>query len=311
MRSTLLIIALCTACYSPAYEDCLVTCATSQTCPSGLTCVSGHCVADETVSCTVTLPSGPWSSPTAVLFGGMPTTLHDDPTLTEDMLEIWVHSLDSSSDIYTARRGRVTDPWPALVKVDEISANSEISPEVSSDGLTMYFARSPTNEYNIQETMRPSRSAQWAIGSRVDSLNTTSYEGSSAVSHDGLTIVLASARAGSSDIYITTRASLAGVWPMPAAVPALAKPTFGEDCPFLLSDNLTIYFAANFGNTNTDLYKSTRPPGGAFGNPVAITELNTPGDEYDPWVSPDGRTIYFGRNSTGVSQIMTATRGPE
>jgi len=50
-----------------------------------------------------------------------------------------------------------------------------------------------------------------------------------------------------------------------------------------------------------------------FGPPQPITELNSPGYDGEPWVSPDGKTIYFTRAINGVLTLMYAAlyAGPD
>ncbi len=41
-----------------------------------------------------------------------------------------------------------------------------------------------------------------------------------------------------------------------------------------------------------------------------LDDLNTAGDERDPWLSPDGHTLYFTSDRSGVLQIYTAQVAP-
>ncbi|HVZ34785.1 MAG TPA: hypothetical protein VG963_20300, partial [Polyangiaceae bacterium] len=45
-----------------------------------------------------------------------------------------------------------------------------------------------------------------------------------------------------------------------------------------------------------------------FGNVVALSSLNTPDLDYQPWLSPDELTIYFASGPAGSSDIFRATR---
>ena len=62
MKATLLALALCTACYSPTFRDCEVTCASSQVCPNDYVCKAGYCVSDLANSC-IDAPPGAFGGP--------------------------------------------------------------------------------------------------------------------------------------------------------------------------------------------------------------------------------------------------------
>jgi hypothetical protein len=41
-----------------------------------------------------------------------------------------------------------------------------------------------------------------------------------------------------------------------------------------------------------------------------LDDLNTPGDERDPWLTPDGKTLYFTSDRDGFLSIYTAAVKP-
>ncbi|HXB41284.1 MAG TPA: hypothetical protein VNZ49_12130 [Bacteroidia bacterium] len=74
-------------------------------------------------------------------------------------------------------------------------------------------------------------------------------------------------------------------------------------------------FYASYGSkdaSNLDLYKSTAIAAGNFGPSQSLgTEINTPFDENYPYISKDGKTLYFsskGNNSMGGYDIFKCTR---
>jgi hypothetical protein len=99
---------------------------------------------------------------------------------------------------------------------------------------------------------------------------------------------------------------------------------------FLSDDGLTMFFssapvlapadaggsAADAGKTDggvasSDLFVAWRLSTSA---PFLITQplddLNTAADERDPWLSPDGKTLYFTSDRGGVLSIYTAAVAP-
>jgi hypothetical protein len=311
VRATVLVIAL-GACYSPSYRDCEVLCTLSQACPSGLACNGVHCVSDLAMACTgdggpmlADAVTGSWNIPTTVFApGGTPI---DNPTLRGDRLEIF---LGNGSNILVARRTTATGNWVTPSNVPELTSSMiEDTPEVSSDGLMLFFVRGDTpGTTEIFEATRALRDLAWNTPTIATALNSPSAETAPAISTDGLTIVFASTRNGNSDLFFANRATTSSPWSPPMPLNALNTPMI-EDSPFLSPDKRTIYFSSNRAGS-FDLFTATRPTATAeFGAPTPITELNTPSrDETDPWVSDDGRHMFFTRIVSGTHEIVETTR---
>ena len=311
MRATVLVIML-GACYSPSYRDCEVLCTVSQACPSGLACNGVHCVSDLAMTCTgdggpmlADAVTGTWSIPTTV-FAPSGTVVYS-PTLRDDRLEIF---LSNGNNILVARRTMVTGTWVTPGNVPELStAMIEDTPEVSSDGLIMFFVRGDSpGTTEIFEATRASRDLAWGSPNIATALNSPSAETAPAISTDGLTIVFASTPNGNSDLFIANRATKASAWSPPAPLISLNTAMI-EDRPFLSPDKRTIYFSSNRSGS-LDLFTATRPTTTAeFGTPSPITELNTPSrDETDPWVTEDGRHMFFTRIVSGTYEIVETSR---
>src|SRR4051812_25581045 len=55
-----MLIGTLSACFSPSYNDCAVSCASGKGCPSGLSCVADVCrIADYTGSCPLLVDASP------------------------------------------------------------------------------------------------------------------------------------------------------------------------------------------------------------------------------------------------------------
>lgn len=146
---------------------------------------------------------------------------------------------------------------------------------------------------------------------------------------------------GNYQTYLASRSSLGAPFGVPVAIPELASPDSSTVDGFLTDDGLTLFFssaplpaqtdggagggagadggagkdagrsgdaAADGGATvpKSDLYVawrlSTTEP---FGMKQPLTDLNTPADERDPWLSPDGTTLYFTSDRSGVLNIYS------
>lgn len=99
-------------------------------------------------------------------------------------------------------------------------------------------------------------------------------------------------------------------WSTPVRIAELSTTDADQD-PALDGTLLTIVFASDRpgGKGGSDLWTATRTSIGApFENVAPIAELSSSFDEFHPWLSPDGNTIYFESSRTGGGDIYTSTR---
>lgn len=239
----------------------------------------------------------------------------DDPELTTDGLELYFTSARpgglGTSDIWRATRANPTDEWgtPSVV-VELSSSGDETQPSLCCGDLVMYFgsARSTTLGSNdIFRAERASTASPWQTPVHVVELSTTVYDGGGPTANGELEIFFDSERGGAArQIYRATRATAQEPWSTPVLVPELASTALKVDTSLVTP--LQLVFSAAPGDL--ELYSAERAAvGEPFGTPVLIEGVNTDVPERDPWMSPDGRTIYFARQSlAGDYDIFTATR---
>jgi hypothetical protein len=248
----------------------------------------------------------PWGTPTSVL-----TPMGDhDPTLTDDMLELYV---TRSSDIYVARRATTDDSFGTPVLVSELSSpEDEATPEITGDGLVIYFSshRTPGME-DVWTANRPSRSSPWSPPARVAQLSSAGIDEAATPSADGYALVLDSSRDGTHEIYETLHPLPSDPWYVPAVHSELTS-SIGAFDPMLSHDRTTIYFDSPVAGDG-DLFEAFRSSVyGPFSQPIPIVELNTAFHvEEDPWVSPDGRHIFFASTRDGAEGIYEAVRSDD
>jgi len=249
----------------------------------------------------VDVPLPPWGTPTYVGVGGAGA---DDPTLTEDRLELYYNA---NSDIYVATRAAITDAWSTGTLVAQLSsAGVETTPEVSYDGLTLGFAR----DGELYVSTRASRQASWGVPVLVAALNSAASEAGPVMSPDGLDMVFTSTRKTNvdPDIYETRRASTSSAWGAPVEQ-TLLDTSMHEGSAFLTADKLSIYFDSDRAGSPLDLYYSHRAsPTDPFPAAQPLTEINTASDEEDPWLSPDGRYLVFYSDRGGMAGLWEVAR---
>jgi hypothetical protein len=263
----------------------------------------------------------------------------DNPTLTADLLEIYFTSdRDSGNgDVWFARRSDPREPFGTPAAVTEVNTDTfETSSAISADGLTLWFGsdRPGGTSTDIWMATRSNRSAPWMSPVNVVALNTAVEDIPRPPGQHGLVMPLSS-KQGTSAVYQTflaTRPSPGAPFRMPVLVAELAHADKSTVDGFLTDDGLTLFYSSSplvvpadagprpgdAGLTpdsgqapSADLFvawrRSLNEPFSAI---QPLDDLNTGGDERDPWLTPDGKTLYFTSDRDGTLGIYTATVEP-
>lgn len=257
--------------------------------------------------------TGPFGTPERVAISST-IARDDDITLTGDMLEIFFESdrvAVGQSDIYTAKRASVTDPWSTPTRIDELStAYLETSMEVSTDGLTMYFSsnRPPSTTVDVFVTTRPNRSSPWTAPVMVSTISSMSDNDYNAQPWSDTVLFLGSARlpaSGGSDVYRSTRSSKSDVWGAPVVVPGLDSNRYEGEA--FADATGAIWFTGDAAGDD-DIWRAEPNGDGTFKPAQLVNEICGADVENDPWLSPDGHTIYFTSTRSGSLDIYVAHR---
>jgi hypothetical protein len=181
------------------------------------------------------------------------------------------------------------------------SAGNEESPRLTSDDLTMYFAR----DGEIFRSTRTAVGAAWSAGTAVPLFNTANVtEKWAVVCPGGYAMVSRAVANRGQDLFEGTIAAGANT-----AVAQLNS-TSNEQGTFLSTDCLRVYYQSNRTNAQFDIYIATRTTTtAAWSNPTLLTDFNTATfNEEDPWISADQRTFVFASNSGGTKDLYISTR---
>lgn len=237
-----------------------------------------------------------------------------NPTLTADELELYYATrVDGTLDIWLTKRASGTSAWGPLGKVLELSSNSmDELPEVSPDGLTMYFASDRPGGVAAGEHLwmsrRASRTDPWGRPVPVTDFAPGDADISPSIQGTGLIMTFSSQR-GSTDwqLYVTTRPSTSDPWGTPTLLSELNS-TAADWSSGLYRGGTGIVFSTTRVGGIYSLFQATRATvTDPFSTPQPITELNT-NDENNPWVSEDGHHIVFDSQITGAGRIYEAWR---
>jgi hypothetical protein len=240
----------------------------------------------------------------------------DNPTLTWDMTEIYFSSKRDEGDtnLWWAHRASVDEPFSAPeLLVEWSSAGFDTSPAIEGDGLTFWFSsvrEEGIGGLDIFRVQRPSRSQPWGPIQAVTELNSDSDDIPRPTGAEELIMPLASRRAGGDYLTYFARREAPNepFTSMELAVGLVGDGMLVADA-FLTRDGLAMLYTQAAEGEPGDLYVATRRSlREAFSNARAITSLNTAADERDPWLSPDGNTLYFSSDRDGTLAIYRAQR---
>jgi len=203
------------------------------------------------------------------------------PCLSSDGLTLYFSDYYSGSprpgglgggDIWMTTRASRSDPWttPVNLGAPVNTANLDMSPTVSADGLTLAFnCRDRAGGYGSWDMWMSTRSSvddPWGqpvnLGSAVNSGN---WEGEGGLSADGRALVFGSGRAGivgGIDLWMTTRRTLADPW-MPAVNAGTLVNSNRDDGTARFSPDMrTLYFCSDRSDSlgGYDLYAASILP---------------------------------------------------
>lgn len=110
------------------------------------------------------------------------------------------------------------------------------------------------------------------------------------------------------DAAMVDAQTMLGPWGTPARIPG-GDSALDEDDPTLSSTRLELFFKRSDAN-DSNLYVMTRATtASAWGPPVALTVLNTAGNEESPRLTSDDLTLYFGRDGDIYRSTRAAVGG--
>lgn len=247
---------------------------------------------------------------TLELVGALDSTADEEnPTLTRDLLEIYFISdrEDGSGDhdIWFARRSSVDEPFGEPEELSAINtADFESSPALSADGLTLWFGsdrEGGQGGVDIWVTHRESRDDEWGEPENVSELNSDSDEIPRPLGDGETTMPLASRRGadGLYKTYLARRSAPDEPFSAPELVESLVEGESVVVDAWLSDDGRELWYKRTEGGAPGDIYVARRDGSGNFVGAEPATLVNSDAEERDPWVSADGRRIFFASDRGG------------
>ncbi|MCG8649313.1 MAG: hypothetical protein MI861_05750, partial [Pirellulales bacterium] len=206
-------------------------------------------------------------------------------------------------DLWMSVRNSKQDPWQPAQNLGP-TINSEAndqSPELSADGLSLYFASDRAGgDSDLWFSTRQSVDAQWSKPRQVPGVNSPGTDLEPALSADGLTLLFASARPpknGSFDIWMCRRPTTSAAWSKPVHLDSALNSADWQGSPCFSADEIgsVLIFHSVAGlristrSSRDALFATAEPLQG--GKPLQ--------NAYAPFLSADGQTLYFRSQGQG------------
>jgi hypothetical protein len=239
----------------------------------------------------------------------------DGPTsFSSDGLEMYFFSRRTGGqglyDIWVTKRETVDDEWGTPVNLGPKvnSSTWDADARISADGLELYFSSMRSGGYgdwDIWMTRRTTKDDAWGVPEHLGPvLNTSSSEGPSCLSPDGLELYFWSGLAGGygdCDIWVTRRVTKDDPWGEPTNLGPIVNSSAADY--FILSPDGLLFILSNDiigpirpdGFGGSDLWMSRRASiSDTWGTLVNLGPIvNSPSHDCYPLISPDGSTLYF------------------
>ncbi|MHC4500183.1 MAG: TolB family protein, partial [Planctomycetota bacterium] len=230
------------------------------------------------------------------------------PSVSTDGLSLYVDSQQPGGyggyDLYVFTRGTIHEDWSGPVNLGPTvnSSYSDGNPDISADGLTLFF----NSNGDIWLSTRATTDEPWSEPVNLGpTINGPYYDGHPSVSTDGLSLFFMSERPGygGRDIYVSTRATTNDPWSEPENLGPIVNSPSRDSGPDISSDGLKLFFDSERpgGYGLIDIWLTTRKTLDApWSEPVNLGPIvNTPSDDLTAGISADGSILYFCSNRSG------------
>src|SRR5262249_20638800 len=138
----------------------------------------------------------------------------------------------AQNDIWVSRRTVASNPWGPSTLVAELSSpQNDQDPEVSVDGLNMYFASDRGGAgLRLYTSRRRTRDTPWETPAPVDNLGSSTLDEAPSLDRSQLNLVFASQRGTAPPhLFSATRPDASATWRAATPVTALDSPWEDSD----------------------------------------------------------------------------------
>jgi hypothetical protein len=259
-----------------------------------------------------TVPSG-FHAPRVIAALSDDSSVDDDPSLTNDLTEIYFNSKrdggKGKEDIWGSVRATPGDDWQKPAPVELLNSDvRETGIALSADGLTVWFSSDrPESQggLDVFTAARATRTSDWSPVTRVTELSTDGDDLVSAVNEAGTECFLARRDKGEEDyqMFVARRARTEGAWGAAEPIVELTTKSSESDA-FPVGDGHELLFTRS-----KDLQLARRPTLSApFTLAGPLKDLNSSDDDRDPWSTPDLRYVVFSSDRSGSYELYESSR---
>jgi hypothetical protein len=259
---------------------------------------------------------GDWSAP--VSLGPVVNSANGDatPAISSDGLSLYFDSDrpggSGGRDIWISKRASVNAPWGAPVNAGATlnTATADYAASLSPDGHWLFFNSDRPGGFGRNDVYRSYRAdvhddfAWQAPANLGANINGTADDGGARYFENAghPQLLFNSVRDGRRPDLFVSNLQADGSWG-PASRIAELNSDESEVLPAIRADGLEIYFNSdrNGGGVLNDLWVATRPSlDSPWSAPVILpTPVNSPVNDRHPYLSADGRTLFFSSSRTG------------
>lgn len=227
------------------------------------------------------------------------STLYErDFAISPDGTEVYYSLVFSSSSARIVYRKYTEGKWSLPVSLTVSTGPNDIEPALSPDGKKLYFASNRGGNYDIYVANRKD-DGTWADAVNVGSpVNTEGNEFYPSVTEDGTLYYTArytSGAIGGEDIWFSRLEN--NIYQTPQVLPAAVNSSQDEYNAFIDPKGKYILFGS-FGRFDDvgrgDIYMATKNNNGIWQTATHLQgNVNSNQLDYCPYVSPDGKYLFF------------------
>ena len=196
----------------------------------------------------------PWGEPMNLGLGES-----GGPCISDEGLSLFFHSGryggSGRSDLWVTMRATKDDPWNTPINLGPVvnSSSYDFHPEVSSDGLTLYFQSNRaggSGGHDLWMTTRSTKDDSWSTPVNLGSaINTSGWDGHPNISTDGLALFFASG----DDVVTTMRATTSDDWDIPVKLDLGRSSSAWDGGPGISPDSTILFFSSNRSGGQGDI----------------------------------------------------------
>jgi hypothetical protein len=194
----------------------------------------------------------------------------DYPWVSADNKRMYYYkTIVGGSELKFTQRDTTDEVWLPGVNISELNALGDVStPSLTPDELTIVFTGynfwSGQGGYDVYMATRPNRYSPFGEATNLAGINSAAWDFHPSISPDGLSLVFASMRNGTSQLFTATRVSTDEPFGNAEHLSFFDSAGSQLQYPFMSSDGMALYFTNSINGSDFDIYVSYIPEPGTL-----------------------------------------------